>query len=1120
LKKVGLGVVVILSVAAAVLVWRGVLPTSILGLSIPVVAWPTSWPWLDNATIRRIAILLVTLVLGSTGLLAVTYKFFLSEGRARFDARRKFTETVTADISGLAKSHYWALANYSGTLAAQFESYIDAQNQLLLLRWDRRRRLQSELHTRADQCADASFWTFCQLLLRFDDFQFRGSNTYLLTTHAAGELAKKLYNSFIAALPRESETTIDTLTILKTLRHPPPPAVVIATATGEERRVPPASREADRIADLPARAFIDGVDTGAIDLKEVRRAYTAWLRDQPLTVEKAGQSLRAYSELLTHELALLHEQWFLRRKGLWSTEWPRNAISSNSLQTMQQVRFESALLASMPTRDEPRTQRDLDPRQKKPDPPRVVNPWEGDSYSESKEEPQPGEQPAPERNLTARTRDTARSVWKGLQPARSFTALAFMSLREALPIREHVWRQARGIQAAQVSEIYRVAIQTYVTEHDVPTRRSAKLETSLTHVLSYLRKRTLLELRQASIANALLSYSAHDRGDSIAAHRHLHAALRHAKRAYRRVNRMNELSVDRRYLSFFGSAVAILYHERGLLLAEAGRFRSAKRSLAQAQLMELDWDVPLVDSLGTLNQLKAGAVANADSGLALKLLEESYRELRTHGATRATRMAGRSRFQAAQLLRSTGNADGALAALKDSYQCYREPPDPLSLATILEEFAALHVDGGNFELALRALDDAIEQTKGDVEELQKIRGRCLARRSVLKLGLGQYREAREEITESLALFRAQGWKMDPWSRFVDVTRSLLDDATRRARVQRLMGQVARAEANVGERAFIVDRVKSLLTEVGAKTPNPNGSDDRLGVDVPLTVAINSATLPDDWRVPKSIELFRERTAAAFGVKVPGIRYRFDESLDETRYEIGIMTVREQWSHGQPQKNPVPDVDPAPFGPFWEPTRKLFDTIENRLDEFVGNQEMLNLLDSEFGAEMKGDPAAFQTHAYVSAMTTVAQSLLAEGLPITELRRIRKRVLEGLDSGDSLQDIVESLRAAPEIRDGVPAWARVSTLLELGPTFESELSDHVRTAGAFTVLVSSGDSQRRWIEAIEEVAVPAMAVVLRDERLRPLIREVIRRGLPETQVLAYPQLGGNAPARLSGVLEAP
>lgn len=246
-------------------------------------------------------------------------KWLLEQWSARAAARREFAKEITRQISLLAEKHYWALANTAGLLAGQLEGYLAGRTYHLIIPWPERRFLRERLDDIATEAAEASFPHFCRLVWLFDAFQFQSSTTYLLTDPTAGDLCKRLYNMFVASLPEqldlanirefESETEEGDKVVRKKLRDLPS-----GTLTGQQIR--------DQLA------------------KE-KEAYTNWFKHNVPSVSMAAQVLRAYNELLNHELELLYRLWFKRRPpspesyafelGLWPNLLTQQAVATVGL---------------------------------------------------------------------------------------------------------------------------------------------------------------------------------------------------------------------------------------------------------------------------------------------------------------------------------------------------------------------------------------------------------------------------------------------------------------------------------------------------------------------------------------------------------------------------------------------------------------------------------------------------------------------------------------------------------------------------------------------------------------------------------------------------------------------
>lgn len=267
-------------------------------------------------------------------------KWYFDQLNAERTARREFAQSVTTQISELANEYYWSLANYAGVLAGLLESYLDNRTQHLMLLWEDRSQLATRLDQISNEFSQMSFYHFCRLIGLFDVFQFQGGNTYLLTNHAAGEKCKQLYNMFIANLPLEdNEDSIDTLKIVKVLRE-------LRTSESHESQIP--------VAELPSAEFMSTIAQN--ELKTEFENYRKWVQSRTPNVEEAADALRAYNELLNHELARLYGDFFKKTppgSNLYLgevafDEWP-HLLTEQSYAAMERASVQGTLLRPLGT---------------------------------------------------------------------------------------------------------------------------------------------------------------------------------------------------------------------------------------------------------------------------------------------------------------------------------------------------------------------------------------------------------------------------------------------------------------------------------------------------------------------------------------------------------------------------------------------------------------------------------------------------------------------------------------------------------------------------------------------------------------------------------------------------
>jgi membrane protein YqaA with SNARE-associated domain len=288
-------------------------PSTVFGS--PVVAW-----LLQQTSL--VAAGAVGAVLGFVG------KWVFEQWSARLKAQRDFAGKVADGVVQHANKYYWLLATASGVLARGLDEAVRSRMIHLVLRWDSRDDLSLRLDELAAQAERDTFPHLVWLISRFQEFQFVGSNTYLLTDHAAGETCKRLYNDFVDSLSQELRSRLANLHAREIDLGPP---------TGRRR--------ASEIAPAELRP-----DVVAAAFGEESRMWRRWLRESPEAVLRAANSLRAYSEVLTHELAHLHRHWFRRGSAggdlllpeVAFDDWP-HVLTDRSFGALRRTRWSSPL---------------------------------------------------------------------------------------------------------------------------------------------------------------------------------------------------------------------------------------------------------------------------------------------------------------------------------------------------------------------------------------------------------------------------------------------------------------------------------------------------------------------------------------------------------------------------------------------------------------------------------------------------------------------------------------------------------------------------------------------------------------------------------------------------------
>ncbi len=295
---------------------------------------------------------------------------------ATWTVRRTFVETTTQSVAGLATTHYWALANASGTLATLLLSYTRMIEAHCFINYHDETGLSRRLDDLSIETANLTFAPFARLVVLFDRFQFRGSNTYLLPHHESGETLRRLYNAFVSNLPETELLMLIRKGVEKQLLYEAKPPAA-----------DPVGLYGTFLEYLPNR-------NEQPELTEAYEKWRIWLQDALPNVSGAAEALLAYSELLSHELAVLNAVFFRDKPGIatrlrdkivspdkpiwwpianaWAAErWP-SLLSTHAVAAAARAsalpRDFAPLNSGTPVQKRPESVQQLNPKQPKPDP--------------------------------------------------------------------------------------------------------------------------------------------------------------------------------------------------------------------------------------------------------------------------------------------------------------------------------------------------------------------------------------------------------------------------------------------------------------------------------------------------------------------------------------------------------------------------------------------------------------------------------------------------------------------------------------------------------------------------------------------------------------------------------
>jgi type III secretory pathway component EscV/tetratricopeptide (TPR) repeat protein len=308
--------------------------------------------------------------------------------------------------------------------------------------------------------------------------------------------------------------------------------------------------------------------------------------------------------------------------------------------------------------------------------------------------------------------------------------------------------------------------------------------------------------------------------------------------------------------------------------------------------------------------------------------------------------------------------------------------------------------------------------------------------------------------------------------------------------------------------------------------------------IPYIEGATEGSLSDE--ISNSIRNMRDRIENEFGVKIPGVRLRGNETdlpngsyiimINEIPLESGNITTDRRFFSGsaedltglgvaaEPADNPLTDgagfwieqddwkkVEGAGIE-IWSVVEYLIQhlqaVLQRNLTEFFGHQEMATLLEVESPAtleEMRASPSKF------TALTTVCKGLLAERAPIKPFGEII-RMFNGLYSESAnLQDIVESIRYL--FRSRLPGNDGRHEFIRTGAGFEADIRNSIYQSGSHSVLAMAPEACQTALSAVRSRIVGDRnnAIVVTDAALRPFVRELTAIEFPNVPVLSRREL---------------
>ena len=407
------------------------------------------------------------------------------------------------------------------------------------------------------------------------------------------------------------------------------------------------------------------------------------------------------------------------------------------------------------------------------------------------------------------------------------------------------------------------------------------------------------------------------------------------------------------------------------------------------------------------------------------------------------------------------------------------------------------------------------------------------------ISVGLYEEAITFDAEAAVIYSnlANAWERHKEAGCVRIDRAI--DAVRKA------VQYDPANEEYRRRLRRFEEVSRLTPWFGEKCL------DRLPVVTPIALEVAANIIPiveekaSGGLSPELASLvadMRERILRKYGVRIPGIRVQGNNTvLTDGTYIIMLMEIPlvsgnilldRRLSTAKPNElhaldiraesatNPETGDDANWIAQkdwirvqdaglnLWQvveyPVRHLQAVIERNLTEFVGNQEIHDVLEEHCADRV--DSIA-QTSGGLTALTNVVRALLAEQVPIIHFAKICEQFLELRKNKDSLIEIVEALRSLPEIRETLPGNSRGVDLFTLSEGFEKSIKDAIFRQDAIPVLAMEPEPCQAALTAVRKTVgeVKNTALLVEDGSIRPFLRKLVELEFPGLFILSRLEL---------------
>jgi tetratricopeptide (TPR) repeat protein len=291
------------------------------------------------------------------------------------------------------------------------------------------------------------------------------------------------------------------------------------------------------------------------------------------------------------------------------------------------------------------------------------------------------------------------------------------------------------------------------------------------------------------------------------------------------------------------------------------------------------------------------------------------------------------------------------------------------------------------------------------------------------------------------------------------------------------------------------------------------------VPVPVRLGIHPSLIDmlDSDAILAEVTEMRNRIEKHYGVRIPGVRvFEIDYEVPLV-YDILIHEARVQAGTNDDIAKYFTGTDVR--RKFAAVARILEDLLISDLPQWLGLQEVQNLMERNLYDAYQKDVIGFETFEHIGRFSAVLKTLADERTPIVDIVGIHALFI-GANRDVAPNAIAESARRLNSIKDKLWGLSGPYLLCTLSDPLEELLRSLSLVVGG--IITGAPDIFSHFRDAVrfstERIGRP-VAVIVKDPALRLPLRTVLRESLPNVPVLSRDELPADRLQEITGVIES-